>query len=131
MGAVRVLLDTHILLWARTDDPRLSRRARGILASETAELHLSVVSLWEIVLKVQANKLRLPVPPEVFAAQCIEAFRLRVLNVELEHVTRLAGLPAHHKDPFDRMLMAQSLAEGLPLLTGDAAMSRYGVETVW
>lgn len=128
---MRVLLDTHILPWARTDDPRLSRRARGILASETAELHLSVVSVWEIVLKVQANKLRLPVPPEAFAAQCIEAFRLRVLPVELEHVTRLASLPAHHKDPFDRMLIAQSLAAGLPLLTGDESLGRYGVEIVF
>lgn len=127
--AVGVLLDTHVFLWAITNDPRLSRSARHIL--ETTGLVLSVVSVWEIIIKVQIGKLRLPDAPSRFLPRHIAALAAEVLPVRIAHVLRLESLPLHHRDPFDRLLVAQSLEEGLPLLSADALLAPYGADIRW
>lgn len=127
--AVAILLDTHAFLWAITDDPKLSRQARKIL--QTAKLFLSVASLWEIVTKVQTGKLRLPETPSKYLPRHLAALGVELLAIEASHILRLESLPLHHRDPFDRLLLAQSLEERLPLLSCDTLLEPYGADIRW
>ncbi|MGA2579580.1 MAG: type II toxin-antitoxin system VapC family toxin [Bryobacteraceae bacterium] len=122
-------MDTHAFLWAITDDRRLTRQARRIL--ETADLFLSVASFWEIVTKVQIGKLPLPDSPSRYLPRHVAALGAKVLAIEAAHVMRLETLPFHHRDPFDRLLVAQSLEEKLPLLSCDALLAPYGADIRW
>jgi len=128
---VKVLIDTHVFLWAMLDGPRLSARARQVLVDESITLVLSVVSAWEIMLKVQAGKLRLPDSPGRYVEDRAGLFGMERLPIELRHVQQLEALPMHHKDPFDRLLVAQARVEGLAILTADPAFAGYDVEVVW
>ena len=120
---MKVLLDTHILLWWLADDRRLSKMARTVIADPANELFVSVVSLWELVIKTASGKLKVSLA-EVSAV--LKEGDYSVLPVHERHVLSLAGLPPHHADPFDRMLMAQALADSLRLLTQDRVLARYG-----
>ncbi len=126
---MKVLLDTHTFLWAITDEERLSVRARNVMAS--ADMWWSVVSLWEALTKVAVGKLPLPQPTGVYLTHKLELNGLRVLPVSLSHVLRVEELPLHHRDPFDRLLIAQSIEEGWPIITADPWFSRYPVEVIW
>ena len=126
---MKVLLDTHTFLWAITDESRLSQRARTLMAS--AELWWSVASLWEVVQKVQIGKLTLPLPAGAFLQGELRASNVHLLPVTASHVVRVESLPLHHRDPFDRILIAQSIEEGWPILTADASFSRYTVSVIW
>jgi PIN domain nuclease of toxin-antitoxin system len=120
---VNLLLDTHILLWWLSDDARLPEKARQWIAREAQSVFVSTASLWEISLKVSKGKLRADVR-EIH--QQIEHGDYIYLPVESAHVLGLAKLPAHHGDPFDRMLIAQAVAEELSLLTCDTHLEPYG-----
>lgn len=122
-------MDTHAFLWAITDDRRLTKQARRFL--ETADLYLSVASLWEIVTKVQIGKLPLPQPPSKYLPKHIAALGAQLLAIEAAHIMRLEMLPLHHRDPFDRLLVAQSLEENLPLLSCDELLEPYGADIRW
>jgi PIN domain nuclease of toxin-antitoxin system len=126
-----VLLDTHVLLWWTSDDPRLTRRARTLLADPSSELWLSVASAWELVIKTPAGKLTLPEPVNSYIPTRLSHYRIEALPVEMRHVLGVAELPLHHRDPFDRLLIAQSRVERLPIVTGDPFIARYQVETIW
>jgi PIN domain nuclease of toxin-antitoxin system len=126
---VRVLLDTHALLWAAQADPRLSKRAAQ--AIQKHELWLSTASVWEIMIKSAAGKLRLAGGPSRFLEERIQESNLSILPIQLVHVIELDGLPDHHKDPFDRLLVCQSRVEDMPIVTADPLFSPYGVETIW
>jgi PIN domain nuclease of toxin-antitoxin system len=126
---VKYLLDTHVFLWAASDPARLSERARA--ACESGELLLSVASIWEIMIKVQIGRLELPGTPREFLSRQLRAGQISVLPVHARHAFRAGELPQHHRDPFDRMLAAQSLEEELPLITRDPLFSPYGVGVVW
>jgi PIN domain nuclease of toxin-antitoxin system len=128
---MKVLLDTHAFLWAITDDPQLSERARNILESGHNELFVSVVSLWEILVKVQIGKLPLPRPAGRYLQQQLAAAAMQVLPVAFSHVLQLEQLPLHHRDPFDRLLVAQSIDEDLPILTADPALKSYPAKLIW
>jgi PIN domain nuclease of toxin-antitoxin system len=128
---LRFLLDTHALLWADADDPRLSARARRLLEDSGNDPVLSVIAALEIVIKASAGRLNLGEPPGSFVSSRIAASRLTPLAVELEHALRVGVLPRHHNDPFDRLLIAQAQAERLPVLTSDPRFSRYDVEVIW
>jgi PIN domain nuclease of toxin-antitoxin system len=128
---VRLLLDTHTLIWAALDDSRLSERARSVLLERQNSLFLSAASAWEIVIKYQAAKLRLPDAPERFLRRCLHLLTVETLPVTFEHAVRVETLPGHHRDPFDRILIAQAQCESLPILTRNDAFSRYAVETLW
>jgi len=113
---MNVLVDTHTLSWALTDESKLSERARKLLPR--AETWFSVASPWEILIKAQAGKMSLPRPTGPFLMSKLALNGVRVLPVTADHVLRMESLPNHHRDPFDRLLIAQSLEEKIPLVTG-------------
>ena len=126
---MKVLLDTHTFIWAITDERRLSPRARSLIAS--SELWWSVVSLWEAIQKAQVGKLSLPLPAGPMLTGELSSNHVRLLPVSLSHVLRVEELPLHHRDPFDRLLIAQSIEEGWPIITADPWFGRYPVDVIW
>jgi PIN domain nuclease of toxin-antitoxin system len=128
---VKVLLDTHAFLWAITDNPQLSDKARRMFTSSDNELLLSAASVWEILAKVQIGRLHLPKPAGDYLERQLAKNAITVLPVQLRHVLRLERLPLHHRDPFDRILIAQSLEEELPVLTADPLMKNYSAPLIW
>lgn len=126
---MKVLLDTHTLLWALTDKSKLSERVQKLLPQ--ADTWLSVASLWEILIKAQLGKIPLPKPAGPYVMSRLQLNGVRVLQITPDHVLRIELLPDHHRDPFDRMLIAQSLEENLPLVTADRVFAHYAVELIW
>ncbi|MCI0355332.1 MAG: type II toxin-antitoxin system VapC family toxin [Acidobacteria bacterium] len=125
------LLDTHCFLWAILNDPRLSAPASHILRDGRNHLFLSVASVWEIMVKVEIGRLPLPRPAADFMLSRIVSSGVQMLPIRLEHALRLEGLPMHHRDPFDRMLVAQAMEEDVPILSADPALRAYGAEIIW
>lgn len=125
---MKVLLDTHLLLWWLAGDVRLPDEARRTIARGEDEVGVSVVSLWEIVLKTGKGKLR--VDPDAVVEE-IHRSQFYVLPVEARHALAYGRLPAHHHDPFDRMLIAQAQSESTPLLTHDPQLRQYGNAVQW
>jgi PIN domain nuclease of toxin-antitoxin system len=130
---VRLLLDTHAFLWWITDDPRLSEEARRRIADPQDEVLLSAVSAWELAIKAGLGRLALPTGADLedVVRRQVEVNRLEVLPVQLSHALRVGRLPPHHRDPFDRLLVAQALVEGVPLVSADPALAPYPVEILW
>ena len=126
------LLDTSAFLWFVTGDRKLSRLARRILEESSDEFYLSMASLWELAIKANLGRgLDLPSPFAEFAEVELQAERIQILNIQLAHVKRVADLPHIHRDPFDRLLIAQSLVENLPMITSDRVFDAYQVQRVW
>ena len=128
---MRVLLDTHAFLWWIADDDRLGANARETIGSADNEVFMSAASVWEIVTKTRLGRLPIPRPIEDFIASQLEANAFQPLAITIRHALELDGLPDLHRDPFDRMLVAQALAEEMPLVTGDQAVRAYPVTTIW
>lgn len=128
---MRILLDTHTFLWWNEASPRLSKKALVLLADPANTLLLSVVSAWELVLKTQTGKLRLPEPPSVYVPTRMAHYAMAALPVTLAHVLAAESLPLHHRDPFDRLLIAQATIEGVPIVTADPDFRRYAIKVVW
>jgi PIN domain nuclease of toxin-antitoxin system len=128
---VRILLDTHVFLWWNEASPELSKRAYALLSDPRNTLLLSVVSAWELVLKMQTGKLKLPEPASVYVPTRIAHYGIESLEVTLQHVLRCDSLPLHHRDPFDRLLIAQTLVEEVPILTADPLIRKYSAEVLW
>ena len=128
---MRLLLDTCSLLWIASDAPEVSPIARALFADADNEVLLSAVSAWEIAVKHALGKLRLPDPPARFVPSMREQHLILPLPLDEQAVLRLASLPSHHRDPFDRMLVCQALADGLTLLTPDPLIQQYPVSTIW
>ena len=127
-----MLLDTHAFLWWVRDDHRLSPRAREIFGDTGNELIFSVVSGWEIAIKARLGKLRASGDDlGAYLSKRLDENAMTVLPIYFSHAVRLAHLPSHHNDPFDRLLVAQSMTEGMPLMSRDPAMSHYPVEVIW
>ncbi|HKV10830.1 MAG TPA: type II toxin-antitoxin system VapC family toxin [Thermoanaerobaculia bacterium] len=126
-----ILLDTHVWLWLNVNPERLSRRSLEILCSPRHEIFLSPASSWEIAIKCAAGKLSLPEPPDVYIPHRMAANRINSLPVHHGHALRAAALPEHHKDPFDRMLIAQAQMENMKLMTVDGRFDDYDVEILW
>ena len=125
---MRVLLDTHVFLWAISEPDRLSSRAKEIIKGERSEVLLSLASVWEIAVKSSLGKLDLPRPAVPFVQRQLGSHRIGILPLRLSHLFVLENLPWHHKDPFDRILVAQCLDEGASLVTVDTQLRRYDVE---
>lgn len=128
---MKYLLDTEVWLWSLSEPDRLNSRAKKLLADGTQEIYLSAASSWEIAVKYAMGKLPLPEPPDRYVTQRMTAQGLRALTISHDHALRVYALAHHHKDPFDRLLIAQAEAERLTLLTADAAFKDYGVKLVW
>jgi PIN domain nuclease of toxin-antitoxin system len=126
---MKVLLDTHTFLWAIGDEKRLSPKVSSLLLS--SDTWWSVVSLWETLAKVAIGKLSLPQPAGAYLTSKLEFNGVRMLPLSLSHVLRVESLPLHHRDPFDRMLIAQSIEEKWPIITADPWFSRYPVDVIW
>jgi PIN domain nuclease of toxin-antitoxin system len=128
---LRALVDTHVLLWLRSGDQRLPPRWRQVLLARADELFFSTASVTEISIKYVRGKLKLPDPPTELVPFMISDLRLTTLPITLQHALTVSTLPLHHLDPFDRLLIAQSKSESLPLITADGDLSSYGVQILW
>jgi len=128
---VKVLLDTHTFLWWISNDTRLSSRAREIISNGNNELLLSAASGWEIAIKVRLGRLQLPYEPERFIPEQLVINAIQSLPIKISHALHTYSLPIYHRDPFDRIIIAQAQLEGLPILTSDPQIAKYKVEIIW
>jgi PIN domain nuclease of toxin-antitoxin system len=119
------------MLWSMLEPERVSVKARSALADPTNRLLVSIASLWEITIKIGAGKLKVPGSDVGFLSNNLAAFGIEVLPILLAHLGALPRLPHHHRDPFDRILIAQSQTEQIALVTADAQIARYPVDVLW
>jgi PIN domain nuclease of toxin-antitoxin system len=128
---VTLLLDTHTFLWFITNDPLLSSAARGLIADPDNEILVSPASYWETAIKVSIGKYPLSVPYETFISQGIHGNGFKILPIEPAHTAVLTTMPFHHRDPFDRLLVAQAQVEKLSVVSSDLFLDRYGITRLW
>ena len=122
---MNLLLDTHVALWAVTDNPKLSQKARDLITSPKSNVWVSAANIWEIALKYSLGRGDMPVSSQD-AMRYFQESGYRFLAIEAEHAIAVEELPAHHQDPFDRMLVAQALVEPMRLMTHDSLVALYG-----
>jgi PIN domain nuclease of toxin-antitoxin system len=126
-----VLLDTHTLLWFFSDDAALSVSAKSTILDPANRKLVSIASCWEIAIKAGLGKLNLTEPSSVLLARELNRNHFDLLNIELSHATHVEVLPMHHRDPFDRLLVSQSLIEKLPIVSIDVQLDAYGISRIW
>ena len=126
-----LLLDTHSFLWFWWDDPQLSETAKQAICDATNRKLISTASCWEVAIKVSLKKLDLGAPYRGFIHQQMVRNNFELLQITDEHLAGLVDLPFHHKDPFDRLLIAQSLYEQTPIVSADPQLDAYGVTRIW
>lgn len=124
---MRLLVDSHVLLWHLSDDPRLGPKATAAIEAQDAEVLVSAGSLWEIAIEVGLSKLEAPED----LPERIEPLGFQLLQITADDAWRVRTLPHHHRDPFDRLLIAQAQAHSLPIVTGDPAFADYDVTVIW
>ena len=127
---MKLLLDTHTFLWFVNDNPKLSDHLKDLIEDTSNVIYLSVASLWEMSIKFNLGKLTLDPNYEEFVEREVTTSTIQLLNIELEHLRINATLPFHHRDPFDRLIIAQSMAEDIPIVTVDSAFDKYEVSLI-
>lgn len=128
---MKYLLDTHTLLWIVNDDARLGDNAKRIFLNEDIEIFTSISSIWEMAIKTSLNKLELPGSLSEFVQNHIRENKINILSIELNHLFQLENLPYYHRDPFDRLIIAQAIAENIPVLSRDSAFDDYPIQRIW
>lgn len=128
---MKVLLDTNAFLRWVEDDAALSKKARDVISSPDNEIFVSMVIPWELAIKSSLKKIRLSLPVERYVTSHIETNGFRLLGIELEDVALVETLPLHHRDPFDRLLVAQASNRKLPVVSADSALSAYSIKRIW
>ena len=128
---MRLLLDTHTLLWFALTDTGLSGTASSLIMDPDNEKLVSPASYWEIAIKISIKKYALSQPYEVFMDKAIDKNGFGYLHIEPKHTAALITLPFHHRDPFDRLLIAQAITEGIPIVSGDPVLDSYPIERLW
>jgi PIN domain nuclease of toxin-antitoxin system len=128
---MKLLLDTHTFLWLVEGSPNLSAAAQAALTDPANELYLSVASVWELAIKTGNKKLVLTEPLDQFVGKWTVTYQLALLPIDTSHALAVAGLPDHHRDPFDRILIAQAQVEGMTLVSADAKFTPYSVPILW
>ena len=128
---MRVLLDTHAMYWYIEGDPQLSAMARTVIQDAANEILISPASYWEIAIKISVGKWQLNRTYEEFIDLALNKYWFQVLPILPTHTARVIGLPFHHKDPFDRLLVAQALVENTPIISNDSALDAYGIQRLW
>ncbi len=128
---MNLLLDAHALLWFLNDDPKLEPNAKALIEDPANRKLVSIATCWEIAIKVGLKKLDLGEPATTFLPRELSANKFALLGIELAHATFIEVLPPHHKDPFDRLLVAQSLLETMPVVSADVLFDQYGVSRLW
>lgn len=120
---LRILLDSHVFLWWIDDPERIATPVRDAIADGRNDVHLSLASVWELAIKIGAGKLAVPIP----LAEMVQRSEIPVLPIAFDHVIAAGALPPHHRDPIDRLMVSQALAEGLTVATRDPVFSKYGI----
>lgn len=128
---MRFLLDTHCFLWFVSGSTNLSLAARELIEEASSQPFLSTASLWEMAIKLSLGKLHLAQPFEELIPQQMRLNGIYLLGIEIKHTAIVTNLPFHHRDPFDRLLVAQAMVEDMPLLSADAALDKYAIERLW
>ncbi len=128
---MRLLLDTHAFLWFVLHDPLLSQTAESLIADPRNEIEISPATYWEIAIKIGIGKYSLTEPLRDFIEREIATNRFRILHIEPRHVAPLTNLPFHHRDPFDRLLVAQAMTEQISLVSNDVVLDAYPVTRLW
>jgi PIN domain nuclease of toxin-antitoxin system len=128
---MRVLLDSHALIWAADDPGQLSAAALAAIQDPANDRLLSAGTVWEIAIKIGKGRLPLTLPYRPWIEKAIADLKLDILPITVEYAERQAALPPHHNDPFDRLLIAQALVEGLPIVSADVTFDLYGVTRLW
>ena len=128
---MKILLDSHTLYWFAEDAPQMPDTIKSLIENEQTENFVSVISIWELAIKAASGKLILASPPEIYFADVIRANGFALLAVTFNHVILAAKLPTYHKDPFDRLLIAQSLIDDIPIVSTDSVFDAYGVTRLW
>ncbi|TAN65565.1 MAG: type II toxin-antitoxin system VapC family toxin [Methylobacter sp.] len=127
---MRYLLDTHSLIWFLEDDKRLSITARDIINDDNADIYLSIVSIWEMAIKISIDKLKLSQSLKQ-VIDILEQQSITLLSVKPVHILAVVSLPFEHRDPFDRLLICQALVEDMKFISNEALFLRYGVDRIW
>ncbi len=128
---MRLLLDTHTFLWFIDGNAALSPAARALIEDPANERYMSMASLWEIAIKYSLGRIQLAQPFHIFLPQQLLHNQMEILGITVAHTAAIATLPYQHKDPFDRMIIAQALVESLPVISIDTALDAYGVSRIW
>lgn len=128
---MRILLDTHALLWFYLDDPQLSGTAKALIFDSAHAKVVSPASYWEIAIKISQKKYSLNKPYEEAMREAIDLNGFGYLHIEPRHTAMLTNMPFHHKDPFDRLLVAQAMTENIPIVSADSQLDSYGVQRLW
>lgn len=130
---MKLLLDTHAFLWLVDGSPHLSATAQAAFSDPTNALFLSVASVWELSIKTSRTnpQLRLSDPLDVYVAKWTVAYQIQVLPIDLSHALHVTGLPHYHKDPFDRLLIAQADVESMTLVSADRKFASYSISLLW
>ena len=126
---MRQLLDTHSFIWFVMGNPRISPRLRSLI--EDNQNLLSIASVWEMAIKHSSGKLSFGLPFRIFIEQQLSLNSIELLSINLDHIDVIAALPFHHRDPFDRLLIAQSMVERIPILSADSAFDAYPINRLW
>jgi PIN domain nuclease of toxin-antitoxin system len=127
---MNLLLDTHVFLWFVNDHPKLSNHFKDLIEDDDNVSYLSMASLWEMSIKFNLGKLTLEPDYEEFVEREVITSRIKLLKIELEHLKINAALPFHHRDPFDRLIIAQAVVENLPIISVDSAFDKYSVTLI-
>lgn len=128
---MKYLLDTHAFLWWITNEKRLPETVSKVISNGNNQLFLSAASCWEIVIKAKLGKIELPAKADIFIADQLVDNTIQSLPILASHALHIFNLPNHHRDPFDRMIVAQSQLEKLPIITSDSLIAKYDVKTIW
>lgn len=128
---MKLLLDTQAFLWFALDAPNLSATARAHIVDPAHDKYVSPATFWEVAIKIRTGKYTLAQPYADFFRQGIYANGFSILPIEIAHTERVATLPLHHRDPFDRLIVAQAMAEGMTIISSDAQLDAYGVPRIW
>lgn len=128
---MKLLLDTHALLWFATNDAQLSRTADSVISDSQNEVFVSPASYWELAIKVSIGKYPLSVPFETFITNAIDGNQFQILPIELKHVAEIGSLPHYHRDPFDRLIIAQAIVEQMTVVSSDKEFRAYPITRLW
>ena len=125
------LLDTHSFIWFVEGNNQLSPTAKILIENPKHTIFLSIASIWEMAIKVRLGKLELQQPFAEFVQNHIQQYDIEILPIRLNHLTQISALELHHRDPFDRLLIVQSISENMPILSADSAFNAYDVQRIW
>jgi PIN domain nuclease of toxin-antitoxin system len=128
---MKYLLDTHTLLWIVTDDKQLSIKAKRYFLNKNNEIYLSIASLWEMAIKISLDKLKINQSLNEFCKEHIIGGNIKILDIKIEHLSKLESLKFKHRDFFDRLLVCQSLVENIAIISKDKVFNKYSVKRIW